>query len=383
MVSRSKDRSNRVYQGFVRIGNSGGAEKVVILATGAGVNLVLEPIYSSSVWGAGWYNAATSAHYADAALRYEGTIDIEMQFGDAGKIWKWVDAWGIRNRAYPSYAEISPDGARVYTYDDTEITPTQGGLYNTSMGFSTSEGSFLTCSLGALALNRAETDPGGGTAFSAFTYLSQKFGIIASDCTELAKTVQLNPGGTNVNPIPFWRTQAQLRYIPGASATAPEPWTPFDAETEIQAGMETVEWSVDVSQNQVVVYTCNGSRLPTAVMMGPMDASGSVVLFNQAGVFDPILGPASTGTITSPFLVANNTIFRVKIDATAAISSYMAIPAVVVEGDDYGITGVDAVTNRTFNLKGLGGRCDGTTTLPPFIMSDYGVASCTPTPQPW
>ena len=43
----------------------------VLLATGASVNLVLEPIYSSAVWGAGWYNAASSAHYADAAIRYE------------------------------------------------------------------------------------------------------------------------------------------------------------------------------------------------------------------------------------------------------------------------------------------------------------------------
>lgn len=369
------------YQGFVRIGTSGGASKTVILATGASVNLILEPIYSSAVWGAGWYNAATSAHYADAALRYEGTIDIEMQFGASGAIWKWIDNWIIRSRAYPAYAEISPDGARVYKYDDTTTTPTQGGLYNTSAGFSTSEGSFLTCSLGALGMLRTEKDPGGGTAFSAFAYLCQKQGVIASDCTELAKTVQLNPGGSNVNPIPFWRTQTALRYIPGASATNPQDWSPFDEESEIQAGLETVEWSVDVAQNQVVVYTCNGSRLPTAVMMGPMDVTGSVVLFNQAGVFDPILGPSGTGTITSPFLVANNTIFRVKINRDASNASYMAIPAVVVEGDDYGITGLDAVTNRTFSLKGLGGRCDGTTTLPPFLMSDYDADSYSPNPQ--
>ena len=59
-------------------GPGSAANPVIILATGASVNLVLEPIYSSSVWGAGWYNAGV-AHYADAAIRYEGTVDFELQ----------------------------------------------------------------------------------------------------------------------------------------------------------------------------------------------------------------------------------------------------------------------------------------------------------------
>ena len=351
------------YQGFAKI-SKGGTDSV-LLATGASVNLVLEPIYSTAVWGAGWYNAATSAHYADSAIRYEGNIDIEMQFGASGFIWDWINMWVIQERAYSQYMQISPDGARVYTYDDGSTTPVQGGVWNTSAGFSTSEGSFLTCSLGALALDRDEADPAGGSAYSSYQYLSQKFGVIASDCTGLAATNPLNPSGENVNPIPFWRTQAHLRTIPGPG------WSPFAAGTEIESGLETVEWSIDVTQNQVIVYTCNGSRLPTAVLMGPMDVSGTVVEFNQNGVFDPILGPSGTGSLTSPFLYAENTIFLVQID-DASGSSYMAIPAVVIEGDDYGIAGQDAVTNRTFNLKGLGGRCDGTTTLPPFVMSDYG-----------
>jgi hypothetical protein len=235
----------------------------------------------------------------------------------------------------------------------------------------------LTCSLGALALNRSEADPAGGTDFGDYTYLSQKYGVIASDCSDLASTNPLNPSGNNVDPIPFWRTGAHLR-IRAAPAT---DYTPFAAETEIQSGLETVEWSVDVTQNQVVVYTCNGNRLPTAVLMGPMDVTGSVVEFNQDGVFDPILGPAGTGTITTPYLYAQNTIFLVSIAIDSVPNYvYIALPAVVIEGDDYGIAGQDAVTNRTFSLKGLGGRCDGTTTLPPFIMSDADGTFDTNTP---
>jgi hypothetical protein len=52
------------YQGFVKFYTQGPAAgtEIVILTTGASVNLVLEPIYSTAVWGAGWYNAADTAH---------------------------------------------------------------------------------------------------------------------------------------------------------------------------------------------------------------------------------------------------------------------------------------------------------------------------------
>jgi hypothetical protein len=47
------------------------------------------------------------------------------------------------------------------------------------------------------------------------------------------------------------------------------------------------------------------------------------------------------------------------------------VPAAVIESDDYSITGADNITNRSFSIKGLGGRCDNSTTLPPCIISDY------------
>ena len=290
-----------------------------------------------------------------------------MQFGADGFIWDFINMWVVQERAYPQYMQISPDGARVQTYDSSVTSPVQGGVYNTSASFSTSEGSFLTCSLGALALNRSEANPAGGTDYSAYSYINQKQGVIAEVCSELAKTNPLNPSGTNVNPIPFWKTQAGLLKLSAGGV-----YTPFSSGVAFDDSLETVEWSMDVTQNQVLVYTCNGSRLPSAVMMGPMDVSGTVVEFGQEGVFDPVLGPDGTGTLTSPALYADNTLFKVKINYDGVKSTYMVMPACVIEGDDYGIQGQDSVTNRTFNLKGMGGRCsDDVGTLPPFIMSDY------------
>ena len=370
------------YQGFVKFYQTGPATgPSVLLATGASVNLVLEPIYSSAVWGAGWYNAASSAHYADSAIRYEGTVDVEMQKGAAGVIWDFLEDWIVTYRAYSKSMDISPDGARVYKYRTPGAyhTPTTdpaslGGVFNTSAGFSTSEGSFLTCSLGVVALMREEQDPAGGINFTNYSYQLQRKGVIASDCSVFSSTNPLNPAASNVDPIPFWRTQAQL--LTGTYAT------PFSGGALPQADTQTVEWSVDVTQNSIWLYVCNGNRLPIALLQGPMDVSGSVTLFHQNGVFDPILGPTHTGTLTAPYLYAQNTWFRVTI-AGGAATTYLELPAVVIEADDYSIPGLDAVVNRVFSLKGMGGRCYSGTVLPPFLMSKGALGGTYPMPTAW
>ncbi len=363
------------YQGFVKIYSQGPAAgtTTVVLATGASVNLVLEPIYSTSVWGAGWYNAATTAHYADNAIRYEGTVDFELQEGASGVLWNYMAYWIVNERAYPRSIDISPDGARVYLYRTTGAYAANydlNGAWNTSAGFSTSEGSFVTVSAGVIALDRDEQDPDGGTAYSDFSYINQKQGVVAGSCASiLSNTNPLNPSGNNVDPIPYWRTNAQL--LKGTYSA------PFTGGSVPQADLETVEWSIDVTQNHVVLYTCNGTRLPTALLQGPMDVSGTVVEYNEDGVFDPILGPDNSGTLTSPYLYAENTWFRIDIN-NGTNDMHLECPAVVVESDDYSIAGQDAVTNRSFSIKGLGGRCYGQVTLPPFIMSDNAGAFITP-----
>jgi len=332
----------------------------------------LEPIFSGSVWGAGWYNAATSAHYADSAIRFEGSIDFEVQGSD--DIWDLLGDWIINSRAYPRSMDISPDGTRMYSYHTTGAYDANfdlNGMWNTSAAFSTSPGSFVTCSAGAIALDREETDPAGGQSYSTYSYINNKQGVVADDCTELADTNPLNPGGNNVDPIPFWRTDAQL--LTGTYSA------PFAGGTVPQSGLETVEWSAEVTHNHMVLYTCNGNRLATALLQGAMDATGSVTLYHEDGVFDPILGPTHTGTLTSPYLYAENTWFRVTIPRGGAGSTiYIELPAVVVESDDYSIPGQSDVSFRTFSIRGLGGRCKSAVTLPPFIMSDSSGAFVDP-----
>ena len=348
---------------------------MVVLATGASVNLVLEPIFSQAVWGAGWYNAAEAAHYADNAVRYEGNIDLELQMGSGGAFWDFLSKFVVASRAYPRSLEISPDGSHVYKYLTTSTYCANydtNGAWCRSANFSTSEGSFITCSLGIVALNRAESDPAGGATYSAYSYISKPpIGVFASSCTNMALTNPLNPGGDNVDPIPYWRSNAQLGH-----GTYPGPFIPVALLP--QPGTETVDWSIDIGNNDKVLYTCSGSRMPRAVLMGPMSVDGNVTLYHANGVFDPLLGPAGTGSLTEPYSTAENTWFQVAINYGVGTNTYIEIPAALIAGDDFSIQGADSVTNRAFTLKGMGGRCNTTTILPPCIISSYAGAMVSP-----
>lgn len=365
------------YMGYAKLYMQGGSppsNPILLLATGASVNLTLEPIYSSAIWGAGWYNAATTTHYADGPIRYEGSIDIELQ--GTNNLWNLVRDWGIEYRAYPLSGDLSPDGRRVYSFhaagtpysipgNHPADTFTNNGLYCTSLGFATSEGSFVTTSIGALGLHRVQTNVGK-------KYIENRAGITTA--SEFAQTFPLNPCSSNVSPIPFWRTNANLLDLGDCVAypypTYP-PYTPFTGGSLFQSDLETVEWSVDLSNNQVLLYTCDGDREATAVLMGAMDASASVTLFSPSGVFDPIVGDGTQGTETNPYLYAQRTIFRVEIQRSPASANpvYLEMPAVVVESDDYGLKGQSDVTNRGFSMKGLGGRISGGQILPPLLMN--------------
>ena len=412
------------YQGYAKFytdkfgGNDANDKKaVVVLTTGASVNLVLEPIYSSGVWGAGWYNAADAAHYADNAIRYEGNIETELQVGNLGAYWNLIQDFAIAHRAYPKSLEISPDGSRVYKYlikafsndsssSQLEVNDPQTyerdaenythGAYCSSINFQTSAGSVVTSSVGIVAIYRTEEDPAGGRDFEDYSYIKQARGVVAGNVAEIEALAPLNPDATNVNPIPYWKTNARLfctrpQHFGGEEIqkgpqnlqelfnmpTADHP-EGVSVGFMPQNGVETVEWNVDVSNNQQILYTCSGTRLPRAVLMGPMSVSGAVTLYHTDGVFDPVVGPFGDYKVDDSFMTAQHTWFNAQITADNNRIVNICVPAAVIESDDYSIQSADSVTNRSFNIKGLGGRCVdsaelGQFALPPCIMSRYAA----------
>jgi len=407
------------YQGFARLyqfgndpgspmpgGNNYPTSPLILLCTTAGVNIALEPIYSSSVWGAGWYNAPMSAHYADSALRYEGNIDIELQASQG--IWNLIRTWAIEQRAWPRSLDISPDGQSLYHYwvgtlsdlnnpATLEVKPYETvfdvssncGAWVQTMNFNTSQGSFVLSSINIIAIYRIITTPappyGTGTDPNLLPYIRQRTGYIARVPADIRGLNPLNPAQTNVNPIPFWKTNARLYDVtPAISHDGTSNWSPADWPASSsypqpwQAGTEATDWGIDLTNNTQPLYTCSGVRYPTAILMGPIEATGNVTLFHTDGVWDPVFPPAGDAR------TAENSAFRIRINTsgpTASPQTYVNIdlPAVVIETDDFSLKGQSEVTTRTYNFKGMGGRtanADGTiagpngtdTLYPPLYM---------------
>lgn len=353
------------YQGLAQlqnniVGSSAGGNYITLLITGSSINMALEPIYSTSIWGAGWYNAATNVHYADNAIRYEGSLDFELQA--SSEVWNLIRDWSIENRAFSKAARITPDGSWLYYYGPSQSQSTMGdsidayndeetgkqGLWSQGFSLSTSEGSFVTGSLNCVGIRRTLVGPADGVygipnipdsdAFSAdpgqTSYVQDKFGLASPNNP-------LNPGGDSYDPIPYWRTEAYVA---------------IDGTRQETNGVnsETLDWSVDLSNNTLILYTCRGIRGASAILQGPIDVSGNVTLYNPYGIFDPIFGSdPSTYNEFSPYSFANNTSF---IATVSGAGVGIMLPAVVLESDDYSIRGQGEVTSRTFGMKGMGGK---------------------------
>ena len=330
------------YQGYVSLINGGNSN--TLLATGGGLNMVLEPIYSTAVWGAGWYNASTG-HYADGALRYEGAINAEMQ--DISAVWNFIRNWAIEQRAYGQSIDYSPDGHNLFQYHATNagVTYDNFGVWLKGLTLHTNSGSFVTADLDCLALHRVVSQAGMQS-----TYISNKNGIIGSNAAAYGATCPLNPGGNNLSPVPFWKTNAAI-VVSGSAAAG-----------------QALDWNISVQNSPVVLYTCSGVREATAVLMGAIDATASTTFYNDGGVFDPIVGPAGgSGTPNQPYSYAQNTSFVVTINPGGGAVT-ITMPAVVIGSDAYNLGGISEAVTRAFNMKGLA-TCPSTTVVPPVLMS--------------
>lgn len=313
------------YMGYVKF------DTMVVLTTGANVSEVIEPIYSSSVRGAGWYHAGT-AHYIDDIIRYEGNIDFEMQ----PRIWTFLKDWLVEARTTSKTVVISPDGTISYTFTGggSGAEGSLTGLWTSSANFSASEGGVVTCSLGVLGLERDENTTGA-------TYKDKNTVL---DYTDISLTVPLNADRKDQNPYPYWNTIAYIKKS-GLSIFA--------------VGTEALDWNVDVSQNPVVVYACVGAQGPLALFMGEMEASASISVMNLAGV-----AGIPTGC------TADNTTVEIKLASLSGTSNWLTLPRAVFDNDGHDLSGGDSVISRTFSLKGLAGISSGVLRLPAFYMKE-------------
>ncbi len=340
------------YSGFAQFVDGGGT-KVTLLTTSSSINTNPNPILSQAALGYGWANAPDASHYAEGVLVYQGGIGFDMQAING--VWGFLRDFAIYDRAQPKTLWYSPDGTRIFKYTapaspltDASLPSAFTGAWCESFGLSTSADQLVTSNMNVIALIRSEVDLSTGYFGNEAGYLE------GANITQFENTQPLNPlsGGEplNTSPVPFWKTTASLK-VNDVEVAGPT------TSTQVMA------WNTNLANNTQVVKTCSGERKAMCVVVGPMAVDGSVTLYSPGGVWDPIL---------THKIVADNSNFSV--DILGASTYTVALPAIMLQGDDYSLN-VGAPVSRTFNLKGLGGKVGGdftagtTARIPPMYMS--------------
>jgi len=337
------------YAGYVKLSPLG--TNMMILSNSAGLNVEWTPIYSEAPIGQGWQNAALNTHYAENAIIYRGTIDIEFQAYD--NLLTWLKDWSYAYRAYGRSVDICPDGIydfqyrNIYSgvddgddgsgetywiYDDSK--PTRGGVWCESFNVTGAEGAFVTMSGGGVALERTKVTNSNadyisnvsGKAGMAMPYpLNQ---VITHDGTDYK----------NMSPLPYWRTEAGLYVGIGSVGTVPRTVT--DSDKVGGAETEAINWDFAIANNTVVLYTCRGAQGAAAILQGAIDVTGNITLYNDDGLDDSFLNYEAAETCFNVTVLNTEYIFQV--------------PYCAIETSEYGLRGKSEVVSRTYALHGLG-----------------------------
>ena len=310
------------YLGYLRLENQ------FLLTNSTGLNRQVNPIMSTGVWGAGWYNAATVTNYADFQSHFEGALNFDLQ-GEPD-IWNRFRDWLVEQRCFAKDVTLSPNGLVVYNYSLVPGDP-RTGVWMSQAAFTVDATALVTIAGTGIALKRTETI--SGDTFCAG--LRSNVGI---------PTKPLNPDPRNRNPIPGWNTQAQVTW-PNAPAFRDDPTELF--------GMVLVSANFTVNNNTQIVRGCTGDRNPVAVNQGTISVEGTMNLWRDGGIPDPY----------EPFDNFSAASSSIVMDLGGAPALSFRMPYVLITTDAHDVQGQNTLTTRNFGFAGLG---DGV--LPPFLM---------------
>lgn len=261
------------YMGVVKLAAPGETQPVVgeipenavsLLATSGSISVEQSPMFSSGVWGAGWYNAADQVAYAPNYVTTSGSVGYELTAGRAFELLQGF-AFTERNKGTDLY--ILPNGKAGYygraLCQGCSFNASQDQLVTGDFNFKT--GNVKQC---------FNTDAVDGTTDAA------KFG-----------SADLNNdfGSSYMDVFPFWATGVCLD---SSTTTRPETneqvaWAQGTKRDDI------IDWSASYSSQVVLVATCGNyqsleeSQEAKYCVLGSMSAQGSFTIFRVAADLDP------------------------------------------------------------------------------------------------
>ena len=246
-----------------------------ILATSGSCAIAHDPIISTGVWGAGWYNAAEQVAYSNNVLKMTGSVGYELIVGN---VFDALLSFGFENRAadYGHGIVILPDGRNGF------MGP--GWCSQVDMSASTDANVTGNISYSSAILSRVESE------------ISKNF--ITSDeamrANEAKYGVGFHPGLTSPGQPPYSDSN------PPKAATGNEflGMFPFWASSVYANGSSTIvpnvqDWSAQYSSSVEFMTLCSGYTdydgpiTPDYIMIGSMQGGGSFTFVGLSSQISP------------------------------------------------------------------------------------------------
>jgi len=349
------------YSGYAQLGGSApGTGGVLLLANTTGLEVKINPIYSTAVFGRGWYNASAVTFFADNMLTYEGPIEFDLQgstsvwngnsstIGNSASGVTGLKNWAFNNRAYPQTVLLSPDGSVVYSYIYSGTPSDFSGAWCQAMSLNFSPEAMVKADVTAVAIKRTETM--NDTQYMGNIYGIQGQGVQATNFA--------NPSPYNLNPIPGWNSRAAFlyngQYLDQFYAGLGSPSINGNYYVEV------MDYNIQVTNNTVIVKACNGTRIPAAVLQGTIDTTGSCTLYREGGIIDPVKLQSDGVTYSSQYLITQNLSLGINIGGVL----FVKVPYALISDTTYGVKGTNEVSTRTFSWKGIGDGANPPITFP-------------------
>lgn len=251
------------FYGYVKIGSGpagGAAELVTVLATGGDLNLATDPIFSSGVWGAGWYTAANQVAYAVNYMRIEGSAAFELAAAESPAlgIFDAVKSFAFDERANTNghIVELKPNGKGGFS----------GKAWCSGCSFDASADSIVN----------------GNINFSSGDLSDANWSITQQTVDGTKLSTGAPPAPTAV--YPYWATEVGIDTTVGGTngSSADNVYTKLN---------DVVSWNANYTSEINFVNLCSGGTTnplaPDYIMVGGMDADGSFTIFSLTSQLSP------------------------------------------------------------------------------------------------
>lgn len=277
------------YMGVVKIGLPGDSleNATAVLATGGNINVEQTPIFSSGVWGAGWYNAAEQVAYAPNFITLSGSVSFELTSGSA---FEKLQEFGFEDRANPEGFAfyILPNGTAGY----------KGNAWCESMSFSASQDAIVTGDFGFKSGNVTNCiNAPGPLVNNQGTVESWQTGVNYTGDVKLGASggnlfAGADNGGTLDNFLdvfPFWASGVLVdaASLEGSGESIEKP---LGANTLLP---DVMDWNASYSSELVLSKLCTNltsitdSQEADYAALGTMTADGSFTIFAVSKQLDP------------------------------------------------------------------------------------------------